>query len=75
MKIISPPFQLQVHVLHVSLVLLLLQMLLEPSYQVPDVRKLLIVEVQARTFHSDQLSDGLLVLVHVDQEEELGELL
>lgn len=50
-------------------------MLLEPSYQVPDVRKLLIVEVKARTFDSDQLADGLLVLVHVDQEEELGKFL
>ena len=67
MKIISPSLQLQVHVLDISLVLLLLQMLLEPSYQVPNVRKLLIVEVQARTFDPDQLADGLLVFVHVDQ--------
>ena len=44
----SSVLDLMVHILHVSLVLLLLEVLLEPSYQIAGIGELLIVEVEAR---------------------------
>ena len=73
--IISSSLHLSTHVLYILLIFFLLQMLLEPSYQVTDVWKLLLMEVEAWTLDSDQFSYGFLVFVHVDEKEELWKLL
>lgn len=59
-------------VLHIPLVLLLLQVLLEPGNQIPGGGELLVMEVEARTAHLDQLANGIALLEHVDQKHELG---
>jgi hypothetical protein len=64
-----------VGILHVFLILLLLQVLLEPGDQVPSGRELLIVEVEPGTADLDQFADGVSVLEHVDEEDELGVVL
>lgn len=38
---------LNIHIFNIFLILLLLEMLFEPSYQIPDVRELLVVKVKA----------------------------
>ena len=50
-------------------------MLFKPGGQVSNVGKLLLVEVQAWILYFDQLSDGFLFSIHVDEQEKLRELL
>jgi hypothetical protein len=67
----SSCLQLSIHVLDITLIFLLLKVLLEPVNEIPNIRKLLVVEVKPRTLDLDNFSDGLLFLVHVDQQKIL----
>jgi hypothetical protein len=62
-------------ILHILLVLLLLQVLLKPGNQISRGRELLVMEVEARAAHLDQLANGIALLEHVDQQHELGVVL
>jgi hypothetical protein len=61
----------KIGVLDVALILLLLEVFLEPGDEVARGGELLVVEVKARAADLDEFADGVAVLEHVDEEDEL----